>query len=144
MKLRRELVEELASWNMEHEPLSGMSAEKLSRSYFHLQEKHNREILTGLPHCGGGFYVVVMFMEHALSIRDSGGWIGSLAPGAELEGCGGFRRWSLCGGSGSLETDLEVFKPNVTSCLPLSDSRLLLPCDQLPYTRAAMKDYIFP
>lgn len=30
VKLRRELVEELASWNVEHEPLSGMSTAKLS------------------------------------------------------------------------------------------------------------------
>lgn len=55
MKLRRELVEELASWNVEHELLSGMSAAKLSRSCFHLQEKQSRELLTGLPHCREGF-----------------------------------------------------------------------------------------
>lgn len=55
MKLRRELVEELASWNVEHEPLSGTSAAKLSQSYFHLQGKQSRELVTGLPHCGEGF-----------------------------------------------------------------------------------------
>lgn len=74
VKLRRELVEEHANWNVEHETLSGISVAKLSQSYFHLKEKHS-EITSPASHTVPRVLRVCNVQWLELSIRERLMWL---------------------------------------------------------------------